>query len=113
MDYLTVYYKNICEQLQEKIATIEMQLNEAGLKRALKTKKSKLLRKEELKGEARADRALEASREAGSKKSKAMVEYGASSPEVGPPAMEQERQYAKAQRIISNLAKIDRAREEY
>lgn len=46
MHYLTNYYKNLCEQLQEKINILESQLNEAGLQKALRSKDPEKLKKE-------------------------------------------------------------------
>jgi hypothetical protein len=37
MNYLTNYYKNLCEQLQEKVSILEAQLNEAGFRAAMKS----------------------------------------------------------------------------
>ena len=45
MDYLSNYYKNLCEQLQEKINILE-----AGLQQAMKTGEPELMKKEFLKG---------------------------------------------------------------
>ena len=58
MDYLSNYYKNLCEQLQEKINILE-----AGLQQAMKTGEPELMKKEFLKGKARKERKLSAARE--------------------------------------------------
>ena len=51
MDYMTKYYKNLCEQLQEKINLLE-----AGLKKAVKSGDPKLLAKEGIKAGERFNR---------------------------------------------------------
>jgi hypothetical protein len=58
MNYLTNYYKNLCEQLQERIDLLE-----AGLKKALETGEPELMQKEFLKGKARVERKLSAAEE--------------------------------------------------
>jgi hypothetical protein len=58
MNYLTNYYKNLCEQLQERIDLLE-----AGLKKALETGEPELMKKEFLKGKARVERKLSAAEE--------------------------------------------------
>jgi hypothetical protein len=58
MDYLSNYYKNLCEQLQEKINILE-----AGLQQAMKTGEPEMMKKEFLKGKARKVRKLSAARE--------------------------------------------------
>jgi len=46
MDYLTKYYKNLSEQLQEQINVLENLLNEAGFKRAMRSNDPDKQRKE-------------------------------------------------------------------
>jgi hypothetical protein len=58
MNYLTNYYKNLCEQLQEKINILE-----AGLQQAMKTGEPELMKKEFLKGKARKERKVAAAEE--------------------------------------------------
>lgn len=53
MDYLTNHYKNICEQLQQKINILEAQLNEAGLKKAMKSGSEEEMKKERARQKAR------------------------------------------------------------
>lgn len=55
MDYLTNYYKNICEQLQEKLNILEAQLNEAGLKAAMKSGDAETMKQEAARQKARKD----------------------------------------------------------
>jgi len=112
MNYLTQYYKNLCEQLQEKINILEMQLNEAGLKTALKTKNPELLAKEEMKAGERRERYFGQAVEAGKKMQAAQRKYGASSPEAGKMAMQHELKHEQARKMISNLVKIEKASEE-
>jgi hypothetical protein len=107
MDYLTKYYKHLCEQLQEKLNIIEMQLNEAGVKKALQTKDPVLLRKEILKGEERRKRTQQEMEDLDV--SGVMQEYGASAPEVGPKAMQQEILYGKIKEIDKNLDALEKS----
>jgi hypothetical protein len=51
MDYLTQYYKNLSEQLQEQVNLLE-----AGLKKALDTGDTQLMKKELAKRKAKKDR---------------------------------------------------------
>lgn len=46
MRSLTQYYKNLCEDLQKKIEVLENMLNEAGYKKAIRSKNPEKLRKE-------------------------------------------------------------------
>jgi hypothetical protein len=58
MDYLSNYYKNLCEQLQDRINILE-----AGLNKALETGDRERLYKEFLKGKARKERKISAAEE--------------------------------------------------
>lgn len=111
MNYLTNYYKNLCEQLQAKINIIEMQLNEAGLKKALKTGDPELLRRAEATTSARRENYLNMAIEAGQKLRNAERRYGAGSPETGPHALEAEIRHQQSREMISNLNKIEKAKE--
>lgn len=46
MRYKEYYYKNLCEQLQDRINILEKFLSEAGLKRAMKSGNPEQLKKE-------------------------------------------------------------------
>lgn len=105
MDYLTNHYKNLCEQLQEKIKLLEVQLNEAGLKKALKTKNPQLLKKEKLKAGERRERYIGAAKKADILGT--MRKYGASSEEAGIAGMEHELRHEQARRMIQNIIKIE------
>lgn len=59
MDYLTNFYKNRCEYLQEQINLLE-----AGLKKALRSNDSEVIRKEMLKARFRRDDKKQKSRQA-------------------------------------------------
>jgi len=107
MNYLTQYYKNICEQLQEKLNILEMQLNEAGLKKALTTNDPSLLRKEILKGEARRKRAQQEMEETDI--SGAMETYGASSEEAARALGRQNLLQRKIEKLDINLDTLENA----
>lgn len=107
MNYLTNYYKNLCEQLQEKITVLEAQLNEAGLKKALKTKDPELLKKEKMKAGERRERYFDAAIKANV--TGAMQKYGASSPEAGIAGMEHEIRHQQAREMIQNINKLEDA----
>jgi len=53
MRYQEYYYKNLCEQLQDRIHILEKFLSEAGLKRAMKSGNPEKLKKEYLRQSAR------------------------------------------------------------
>ena len=103
MNYLTQYYKNLCEQLQERIDLLE-----AGLKTALRTKDQALLRKEQLKAQAREERGLEAVEAAGRRTSEAVQTYGASSNEAALAYDQQNRADTSRQQVISNITDIEK-----
>ncbi len=65
MDYLSNYYKNLCEQLQDRINILE-----AGLQKALDTGDPELLKKEFEKGKARKERKISAAEEQKAKAAK-------------------------------------------
>lgn len=107
MNYLTNYYKNLCEQLEAQISILEMQLNEAGLKKALKRKDMQSLGKEIVKGYERRKRAqgeMEASDVSG-----AMQTYGASSQEAARAKAKQDMLQAKIGKIDLNLNALEDA----
>lgn len=103
MDYLANYYKNLCEQLQEKVDLLE-----AGLKTALRTGDPALLRREQLKAQAREERGLQAVEAAGRRTSQAMQTYGASSNEAAIAYDQQNRADTSRQQVISNITDIER-----
>lgn len=103
MDYLTKYYKHLCEQLQEKLNIIEMQLNEAGVKKAMKT--PSLVQKEILKGEARRQRTQEEMED--TDVSGAIQTYGASSQEAGKAMEAQDTLSRKIGKIDKNLNALE------
>jgi len=103
MDYLANYYKNRCEQLQEKVNLLE-----AGLALALRTKDPALLRKEQLKAQAREERGLQAIEAAGRRTSEAMQTYGASSNEAAVAYDQQNRAHTSRQQVLANLTDIER-----
>ena len=105
MNYLTNYYKNICEQLQEKINILEMQLNEAGVKKALKTKDPVLLRKEIMKGEQRRERTQQEMQNLDV--SGTMQQYGASSKEAGQKAIQQQMLHKKIGELDKSLNELE------
>ena len=53
MRYQEYYYKNLCEQLQDRINILEKFLSEAGLKRTMKSGNPEKLKKEYLRQSAR------------------------------------------------------------
>lgn len=53
MKYQEYYYKNLCEQLQDRINILEKFLSEAGLKKAMKSGNPEKLKKEYLRQSAR------------------------------------------------------------
>jgi hypothetical protein len=65
MHYLTNYYKNLCEQLQEKVSILEAQLNEAGLKAAMKSGDPEELKKQLAIQKARKENKLESAKVSG------------------------------------------------
>lgn len=105
MNYLTNYYKNICEQLQEKINILEMQLNEAGVKKALKTKDPVLLRKEIMKGEQRRERSQQDMKNLDV--SGTMQQYGASSTEAAQKSVQQQMLHKKIGELDKSLNELE------
>jgi hypothetical protein len=103
MDYLANYYKNLCEQLQEKVNLLE-----AGLALALRTGDSARLEREKLKAQAREERGLQAVEAAGRRTSQAMQTYGASSNEAAIAYDQQNRADTSRQQVISNITDIER-----
>jgi len=85
-------------------------LAEAGLKKALKTKKQKLLKKEEQKAEARWERTMD--RAMSADVAGAMQEYGASSPEAGRAKLKSDLAHESAGKLASNIEKLKKARKE-
>ena len=85
-------------------------LAEAGLKKALKTKKQKLLKKEEQKAEARWERTMD--RAMSADVAGAMQEYGASSPEAGRAKLRSDLAHESAGKLASNIEKLKKARKE-
>lgn len=107
MNYLTNYYKNLCEQLQEKLNILETQLNESGVKQALRTENPQQVTKEILKGYARRKRAqndMEAIDLAGT-----MQRHGASSKEAGRAKASQDKLETKIRNIDLNLNSLEDA----
>lgn len=102
MNYLTNYYKNLCEDLQAKINLLE-----AGLKDAMKSGDPDLLRKEALRQGARWDRAEEVARAQAGESLNATSRFGATSREAMIPAFNSERARLQAERIMRNLIAID------
>jgi len=102
MNYLTNYYKNLCEDLQAKINLLE-----SGLKKALRTGDPELLKKEALRQGARWDRAKEIASAQAGKSLKATSRFGATSREAMVPAFKSERARLQAERIMRNLIGID------
>jgi hypothetical protein len=103
MNYLTQYYKNLCEQLQEKVDLLE-----AGLKTALRTGDSARLEREKLKAQAREERGLEAVEAAGRRTSQAVQTYGASSNEAALAYDQQNRAHTSRLQVISNITDIEK-----
>jgi len=58
MKYQHIYYKNLCEQLQERIEILQKFLSEAGLRKAMRTGNKELLAKESMKQGERRKRKL-------------------------------------------------------
>lgn len=85
-------------------------LAEAGLKKSLKTKKQKLLKKEEQKAEARWERTMD--RAMSADVAGAMQEYGASSPEAGRAKLRSDLAHESAGKLASNIEKLKKARKE-
>jgi hypothetical protein len=102
MNYLTNYYKNLCEDLQAKINLLE-----AGLKQAMRSGDPELLKKEGLKAGARWDRAQEVARAQAGESLKATSTFGATSRDAMVPAFKSERARLQAERIMKNLIAID------
>jgi hypothetical protein len=102
MNYLTNYYKNLCEDLQAKINLLE-----SGLKKALKTGDPELLRKAALMAGARWDRAQKEARAQAGESLEATKKFGATSREAMVPAFNSERARLQAERIMKNLIAID------
>jgi len=102
MNYLTNYYKNLCEQLQEKIDLLE-----AGLKKAMKSGDPELLKKEGLKAGERWERAQEVARTEAGKSLQATRKFGATSKEAMVPAFKSEIARGKAERVMKNIIDID------
>jgi hypothetical protein len=83
MDYLTNYYRNLCEQLQEKVDLLE-----AGLKKALRTGDPNLLAREGVKAALRSQRPaspehLEKVEDSGMQSMQAIRRYGPASRQAG------------------------------
>ena len=107
MNYLTNYYKNICEQLQEKIDILEMELNEAGVRGALRTENPQEVTKEILKGYERRKRLqkeMEGTDIAGS-----MQTYGASSQEAAKAKKQQDILQSRITQVDLNLNALEDA----
>lgn len=85
-------------------------LAEAGLKKALKTKKQKLLKKEEQKAEARWERTM--GKATSADVAGTMQEYGASSPEAGRAKLKSDLAHESAGKLASNIEKLKKARKE-
>jgi hypothetical protein len=100
MNYLTNYYKNLCEQLQEKINILE-----AGLQQAMKTGEPETMKKEFLKGKARKERKVAAAEEQEAKAEKEKKSFFG----PGRSAMRQmtaNALRAQAERIGQNVEKL-------
>ena len=103
MNYLTNYYKNLCEDLQHQIDLLE-----AGLKNAIRTKNPELIKKEKAKAEARRERELEAGTEAGGKMIEAQRKHGASSSQAGTHALSWHTHHATARKMDKNIHSLDK-----
>jgi serine phosphatase RsbU (regulator of sigma subunit) len=100
MNYLTNYYKNLCEQLQEKINILE-----AGLQQAMKTGEPALMSKELSKAKARKERKVAAAEEQEAKAEKEKKSFFG----PGRSAMRQmtaNALRAQAERIGQNVEKL-------
>lgn len=102
MNYLTTYYKNLCEDLQAKIDLLE-----AGLKKAMKTGDPELLAKEGMKAGERWERLEQQAGEESSKSLQATRRFGPTSKQAVVPAFKSEIARGKAERVMQNILDID------
>ena len=102
MDYLTNYYKNLCEQLQKQVNLLE-----AGLKKAMKSGDPDLLHREALKQGARWDRLKAQAAHHRGEGMKASRKYGPTSRESGSHHMQAMTADTQAEKVMQNLINID------
>lgn len=103
MRYQHLYYKNLCEQLQERIQILQKFLSEAGLRKAMKTGNKELLAKESMKQGERRKRKLAKVGEMG----REIFRYPASSGEAAVALRKQQTANISAGRLGSNIEEID------
>jgi hypothetical protein len=103
MRYEHIYYKNLCEQLEERIQILQKFLSEAGLRKALKTGKKELLAKEAMKQGERRKRKLAKVGEMG----REIFRSPASSGEAAVALRKQQTANISAGRLGSNIEEID------
>lgn len=102
MNYLTNYYKNLCEELEQRI-----QLLEAGLKKALKTEDPELIKKEKLKQKTRLKKHETLGTEAGIRSQAAIREKGPMSKVAAYYARKAETHAHQARGVRANIKKLD------
>jgi hypothetical protein len=102
MNYLTNYYKNLCEDLQAKIDLLE-----AGLKQAIKTGDPKLLAKEGIKAGERFNRLQKQAGEHGAMAQQATKRFGPMSMQAKLHAGESEKASQQARNVMQNILDID------
>jgi hypothetical protein len=102
MNYLTNYYKNLCQELQEQINLLE-----AGLKKAMRSGKPELLKKEALKQGAKWDRLKAEAAKHRAEGLKATRRFGPTSQESGAHHWQAMTKDTQAAEIMKNLINID------
>jgi len=102
MNYLTNYYKNICEQLQQRVDLLE-----AGLKKAMKTGDTELLKKEALKQGAKWDRLKAEAAKHRAEGLRATRRFGPTSQESGAHHWQAMTKDTQAAEIMKNLIALD------
>ncbi len=102
MNYLTNYYKNLCEDLQAKIDLLE-----AGLKKAIKTGDPELLAREGIKSGERFERLQKQAGEHGAMAQQATRRFGPMSKQAKAHAGEAEKASQQARNVMQNILAID------
>ena len=103
MKYQHIYYKNLCEQLQERIEILQKFLSEAGLRKAMRTGNKELLAKESMKQGERRKRKLAKVGEMG----REIFRYPAFSDQAAIALRQQQTADISAGRLGSNIEDID------
>jgi hypothetical protein len=102
MDYLTQYYKNLSEQLQYQVNLLE-----AGLKKAMKSGDPELLKRQALKQGAKWDRLKAEAAKHREEGMKATRKYGPTSQESGEHHWQAMNADTQAREIMKNIIAID------